>query len=115
MAGAPVISSRKVKGTAVFDDNGDRLGAIENLYIDKNSAVIRYAVLEFGGLFGIGTERCPVPWSMLKYVELLNGYLVPISRARLANAPRYTPGKLFEETVEYGRMVYGHYGVDWEN
>src|SRR5258706_10518353 len=28
---------------------------------------VRYAVMEFGGFLGIGTDRYPLPWESLKY------------------------------------------------
>ena len=62
-----VISSDKVEGSAVYNVNGDKLGSIDDLMIDKLSGQVRYAVLEFGGFLGMGTDRYPLPWSMLKY------------------------------------------------
>ena len=44
----PVISSDKVEGTTVFNGDGDKLGSIDDLVIDKRSGLVRYAALEFG-------------------------------------------------------------------
>ena len=38
-----------------------------DLMIDKISGQVRYAVLEFGGFLGLGTDRYPIPWKALKY------------------------------------------------
>ncbi|MBP6226081.1 MAG: PRC-barrel domain-containing protein, partial [Rhizobacter sp.] len=62
-----VISSDKVEGTSVFNQAGDKLGSIDDLMIDKHSGHVRYAVMEFGGFLGMGTDRYPLPWSLLKY------------------------------------------------
>src|ERR1700736_3276703 len=76
-----VISSEKVEGTAVYNPDGDKLGSIDDLMIDKWSGQVRYAVLEFGGFLGMGTDRYPIPWSMLKYDDGKSGYIVPLDKA----------------------------------
>lgn len=108
-----VISSERVEGTAVYDEAGDKLGSIDDLMIDKRSGNVRYAVLEFGGFLGIGTDRYPLPWDALKYDTTKDGYVVPLDKARLKDAPRYTSEKAPEYTPEYGRRVYDYYGVPW--
>ncbi|MGN6831389.1 PRC-barrel domain-containing protein [Paucibacter sp. M5-1] len=109
----PVISSDKVEGTAVYNPNGDKLGSIDDLMIDKRSGMVRYASLEFGGFMGIGTDRYPLPWSLLKYDTALDGYVVPLQKDQLESAPRYAQSDAPEYTDEYGRKVYDYYGVNW--
>jgi sporulation protein YlmC with PRC-barrel domain len=80
---ADVISSDKVEGTSVYNMNGDKLGSIDDLMIDKTSGQIRYAVMEFGGFLGMGTDRYPIPWTMLKYDQQKDGYIVPLDKSKL--------------------------------
>ena len=108
-----VISSDRVEGTAVFNTEGDKLGSIDDLMIDKLSGQVRYAVLEFGGFLGMGTDRYPLPWSMLKYDTTKDGYVVPVSKSTLEQAPRYSDSDQPAYTDEYGRKVHDHYGVPW--
>ena len=108
-----VISSDKVEGTSVYNANGDKLGSIDDLMIDKYSGTVRYAVMEFGGFLGMGTDRYPLPWSMLKYDTAVEGYVVPVSKSQLENAPRYAPTETPEYSDEYGRKVHDYYGVNW--
>ena len=56
-----VISSNKVEGTDGHNTAGDKLGSIDDLMIDKYSGKVRYAVMEFGGFLGVGTDRYPIP------------------------------------------------------
>ena len=58
-----LISSEKVDGTAVYNRNGDRLGTVHHLMIDKFSGNVEYAVMSFGGFLGIGESYHPLPWS----------------------------------------------------
>ena len=107
------ISSDKVEGTTVYDTGGDKLGSVDDLVIDKRSGQIRYAVLEFGGFLGMGTDRYPLPWNMLKYDTSKDGYVVPLDKAKLENAPRYSDDDMPAYTSEYNKKVNGYYGVDW--
>ncbi len=108
-----VISSDKVEGTNVYNNAGDKLGSIHDLMIDKRSGQVRYAVLEFGGFLGMGTDRYPVPWNMLKYDTRMDGYVVPLDKAKLDNAPKYRDESTPVYDVEYGKRVHSYYGVNW--
>ena len=110
----PVISSDKVEGTAVYNPNGEKLGSVDDLMIDKRSGVVRYVALEFGGFLGMGTDRYPLPWSVLKYDTQLDGYVVPLEKTQLEQAPRYAEDETPEYTDEYGRKIYDYYGVAWQ-
>lgn len=105
-----IISSEKVEGTKVYNAAGDKLGSIDNLMIDKRTGQVRFAVLEFGGFLGMGTDRYPLPWSMLKYETEMDGYVVPLDKAKLESAPKYHEGDTPAYTTEYGTRVDGYYG-----
>jgi len=104
-----VISSDKVEGTSVYNTDGRKLGSIDDLMIDKWSGQVRYAVLEFGGFLGMGTDRYPIPWNILKYSTEYDGYVVPIPKSVLENAPKYGDGQVPTYDREYGSRVDGFY------
>lgn len=108
-----VISSDNVEGTTVYNPQGEKLGSIHSVVIDKVSGQVRYAVLQFGGFLGIGADHYPLPWDQLSYDVSLGGYVVPLAKDRLENAPHYAAGQAPEYTTEYGRRVYDHYGSTW--
>ena len=60
-----LISSDKVHGTAVYNRNGDNLGSIDHLMIDKITGQVEYAVMSTGGFLGIAENYSPVPWDSL--------------------------------------------------
>lgn len=84
-----LIASDKVEETAVYGPDGDKIGSIENMMIDKLSGKVAYAVLTFGGFLGMGNDYYPLPWASLKYDENLGGYLVNITRDLLETAPKF--------------------------
>jgi hypothetical protein len=107
-----LIGSDKVEGTAVYRSNGDRIGTIDRVMLDKISGKVAYAVMSFGGFLGIGDDHYPVPWSLLTYNTDLGGYEVNISDAQLRGAPRFSQG---EDWDRYDRdretALYSYYGV----
>ncbi len=111
MIDSTVISSDKVEGTSVYNPSGDKLGSIDDLMIDRHSGQVKYAVLEFGGFLGIGTDRYPIPWSMLKYNADKGGYVVPLDKSRLENAPKYSDERAPTYDAEYGNRVNSYYDI----
>jgi sporulation protein YlmC with PRC-barrel domain len=107
-----VISSDKVEGTAVYNGAGDKLGSIDDLMIDKRSGHIRYAVLEFGGFLGMGTDRYPIPWNVLRYDTEKDGYVIPLDRNILDKAPRYRPESVPTYDNDYGSRIDSYYHMD---
>ena len=85
-----LIGSDKVEGTPVYRLNGDNIGQIERVMIDKISGKVAYAVMSFGGFLGIGEDYYPLPWSVLTYNPTLGGYEVEITDQQLKNAPKYS-------------------------
>jgi sporulation protein YlmC with PRC-barrel domain len=109
----PTISSSKVEGTAVYNLAGEKLGAIDDLVIDKRNGHVRYAALEFGGFLGLGTDRFPLPWSMLTYDVDKDGYVVDLDMNQVKSGPRYARDEQPGYSDEYGRGIYDHYGAPW--
>ena len=84
-----LIGSDKVEGTNVYRSNGERIGQIERVMIDKITGKVAYAVMSFGGFLGLGEDYYPVPWSLLTYNRELGGYEIDISDEQLKAAPKY--------------------------
>jgi PRC-barrel domain len=107
-----LISSNKVVGTAVYNRQGEHLGSIEGLMMDKYSGRVGYAVMSFGGFLGIGESYHPLPWRMLNYDPRQGGYVVDLDRRRLETAPSYAAnGAPDWADTSYGHRVDRYYGV----
>ena len=50
-----LIGSDKVEGTNVYRSNGEKIGEIERIMLEKRSGKVAYAVMSFGGFLGRGT------------------------------------------------------------
>src|SRR2546427_13280365 len=100
--------SDKVEGTPVYRSNGERVGQIERVMIDKLSGKVAYAVMSFGGFMGIGEDYYPLPWSLLTFNTRLGGYEVNVSDTQLASAPKYTKHESWDWSDRArDRQVYG--------
>lgn len=107
-----LIGSDKVEGTDVYNSNGDHVGSIDRVMLDKVSGRAAYAVMSFGGFLGLGSDHYPIPWSLLTYNERLGGYEVNVTEDQLRKAPKFRD----DEPWAYGsrdreKALYTYYGV----
>jgi hypothetical protein len=91
-----LIASDRVEGTPVRRSNGEKIGSIQRVMIDKLSGNVAYAVLSFGGFLGMGRKHLPIPWVRLKYGLAEEAYLLDLSDEEIRAAPSYEAGKEFD-------------------
>jgi sporulation protein YlmC with PRC-barrel domain len=106
-----LIAAEKVEGTDVYNLQGEKLGTVDDIMIDKVSGKAIYALMSFGGFLGIGEKYHPLPWSTLKYDERKGGYIVNLDKRMLENAPTYDMDEDFRWTPDYGRQVDKYYNA----
>ena len=112
------ILASKVKGTAVYNEAGEKIGTVEDVVLDKTSNQIMFAALGFGGIMGIGEKYYPIPWSLLQYNKEKGGYVVPLNKERIEKAPAYELKDLTKHDGSLGNVrekTYSYYKVnrDW--
>ena len=108
--GNSLISSAKVEGTAVYDRAGERLGTIQHFMVGKLDGKVRFAVLSFGGLFGVGQRYQSLPWEALSYDTDKGGYVVNVAREQLEGGPAYDQDGEPDFDDTYGRRISDYYG-----
>ena len=106
-----LIAAEKVEGTDVYNPQGDKLGTVDDIMIDKVSGKAIYAIMSFGGFLGIGEKYHPLPWSTLNYDESKGGYVVNLDKKMLEGAPTYDMDEDFRWTPDYGRQVDKYYNA----
>ena len=72
----------KVVGLAVYNDNNDSVGTINDLLMDKRGN-IKAVVLGVGGFLGVGEHLVAVPFDKVKFVDTR----VPSTAATSSNSP----------------------------
>lgn len=87
--GPEVMDAATLQGDNVVNANGDSLGKIEAIMLDVTSGRIAYAVLSFGGVFGIGTKLFAIPWSALTLDAAAKRFVLNAGKEQLENAPGF--------------------------
>jgi hypothetical protein len=107
-----LIASDRVEGTPLRRSNGEKIGTIQRLMVDKVSGNVAYAVLSFGGLLGMGQKHLPIPWARLKYTPDLEAYQLDLTDEELSRAPSYEATKEFDWGDRSNEIViHNFYGV----
>ena len=107
-----LITASRIKDTAVFNSFGDKIGTVADMSIERTTGQVTYALMSFGGFLGIGEKFHPLPWDVLKYSTERNGYVIPLTKEELQDAPSYTSEQLTAyggEDMDYRDSVRRYY------
>lgn len=105
-----LIASDRVEGTAVRRSNGEKIGTVQRLMVDKTSGKVAYAVMRFGGFLGLGERHSPVPWASLAYSPTLEAYELNLTDEELGKAPSYAEDGDFDwGNRERERELHSYY------
>lgn len=85
-----LISSENVEGMKVYDSNRNKIGEIDHLMIDRVSGNVRYVVMSFGGILGLGHSHYPLPWNAIKYDTEVDGFITNVTEDQLKDAPEFS-------------------------
>jgi uncharacterized protein (TIGR02271 family) len=91
------------RGQDLYDNDGDKIGSIEDIYLDRESEQPEWAVVTTG-LFG--NKRTFVP--LAEATPGADGIRVPFEKATVKDAPRIDPDGALSHDEE--RTLYEHYG-----
>ena len=106
------IAASRVIGTDVYNNEGERIGVIEDVMLEKNANGIMFAVIGFGGFLGIGEKFHAIPWSVLDYEKSRGGYVVPFTKDQLKAAPAHSINELTGDNGKAARdAAYDYYKV----
>ena len=88
----------EIAGTDIKNRNQEDLGEVQDLVIDPETGDIRYAVISFGGVMGLGDKLFAVPFDLLEAPEVKEGddlayFTLDIDKSRLETAPGFERSK----------------------
>jgi sporulation protein YlmC with PRC-barrel domain len=84
-----VSRASKIIGTAVKNHSDDSLGDIKDLVLDPETGQVVYAVVTFGGVFGMGDKLFAVPLQALRWIRDKEYYVLDIDKSLLEKAPGF--------------------------
>ena len=96
-----------IRDRTVYDRNGDEVGTVKDLMIDREESKVRFVELGAGGFLGIGEDVFLIPVDAITGIDD-RGVHIDKTREHVAGGPAYRPD-LVADMGHYGD-VYGYYG-----
>jgi hyperosmotically inducible periplasmic protein len=102
-----------VIGKTVLNNQGEKLGKVEDLAVDVESGRIVQVILSSGGFIGIGDRLTAVPPEALHCDADHKVLHLDADKEKLANAPKFEPSKWGEcSDANHLAAVYRYYGEE---
>jgi uncharacterized protein (TIGR02271 family) len=98
---------RTWQGRTLVDRDGDRIGAIDAIYLDDQTGQPEWALVNTG-LFGTKSSFVP----LAQATQAGEDVLVPYDKQLVKDAPRIDPDRHLSEAEE--RQLWRHYGLDYD-
>jgi sporulation protein YlmC with PRC-barrel domain len=84
-----IVKSEDVVGVKVENQQGEDLGKIEALMLDKMNGKVAYVVLSFGGFLGMGDKLFAMPWHIFSYNPTKEKFIISLEKEKLKNSPGF--------------------------
>ena len=92
----PLVASDRVETAVVYGPDGQKIGTIERLMLEKLSGTVAYAVVKCGGVLKGHIHHYPLPWGSLKYNATREAYETDVSLEQLRSGPSELDGGAFD-------------------
>ncbi len=98
--------TQDTRGLDAYDESGEEIGTVEELYVDEAENKVRFLEVGAGGFLGLGEKRFLIPVEAVRQVEE-DRVTIDQSREKISGSPAYEPGVV--PRPDYQRSVYDHY------
>lgn len=99
--------SDDVRGRQVKDKQGNGVGTVHDLLVDRQDRKVRFLLVEHGGFLGMGETKSFIPVDAITRITD-DAVHINESRDHIAQAPRYDPDLIDDRA--YHASVYDYYG-----
>jgi hypothetical protein len=69
--------------------DGDKLGAVRELFVELTSGQVAFVIIEAAGLLGGSGKFHPVPWSAVRYDAVARNFQVEMTKSDFKASPSY--------------------------
>ena len=109
-----LLQSNKSDAMQIRSRDGDKIGSLNTLMVNKRTGQAVYAVLTIGGFLGMGKAFYPLPFSLLQFDPVNDTYIVTIDRRVLEGGPSWAANApVFDQA--YADRVSKYYDVAGED
>src|SRR5207302_9093745 len=109
------VQTSKIIGTRVKTAQGEEIGVIKDVVLDRSTGCMAYTVLSTGGTGGSvagGGKMVAVPWTVYSPTSNISELTVTVDRERIYSAPVFDYARIEEYSrPDYITNVYSYYGV----
>src|SRR5205807_4742298 len=107
------VQATKIVGTKVKSSQGEEIGTVKDVVLDRNTGCMAYTVLSTGGAEArAGGKMVAVPWGVYSPTSDISELTVTVDRERIYNAPVFDYARIEEYSrPDYITNVYSYYGV----
>ncbi len=110
--GPRLMGADTLIGEDVYNRQEDDLGDIKEIMLDIRSGQVAYAVLSFGGVFGIGDKLFAVPWQSMQLDTANKRFILDVSKEHLKNAPGFDKDSWPDmASAEFSSQIHSFYGT----
>ncbi len=108
----PANPEDDLRGKAVYDAQGQRIGGVEDLYIDRKEREVRFLEVGAGGFLGIGEKRFLVPVEAVTQVAQRWVTIEPGRTEKKVAGPAFdtkvAPPRASARRAEYASLPFGN-------
>lgn len=110
----------RLLGNNIVNQEGERLGSVEDVVIDAESGRIAYVVLASGGFLGLGETLFAIPWAAVRVDTSTEQVVLNVKQEALENAPGFDKGNWPDMAdPQWVAEVHAHYNYppywDWQS
>lgn len=110
--GPELMGANTLIGDHIHNAQNEHLGDIKEIMLDMRTGKVAYAVMSFGGMFGIGDKLFAVPWTALTLDTVNKRFVLNIAKDRFANAPGFDKDAWPDMTdAAWVNDLHSYYGV----
>ncbi|QBR84728.1 PRC-barrel domain containing protein [Legionella israelensis] len=107
-----VVKSQDVVGTCVKNPQGENLGKVEEVILDKLQGSVSYVVLSFGGFMGMGDKLFAMPWEIFSYDENEDCFIINTDKEKLKQSEGFDKNQWPDiESTQWSQRIHNYYGT----
>lgn len=104
------MSYQDWRGQTAYDANGDKIGTIDNVYMDEQTGRPEWLAISTG-LLGTRTNFVPIAGSTM--MDSGDGLRLPYTKDQVKDAPNVDPTGSLTDDEE--RQLFSHYGYSYDS
>jgi sporulation protein YlmC with PRC-barrel domain len=115
LANHPVqrLTATSIIGDSVENNEGENLGAIDNLMVNIHTGVVEYAVVEFGSFLGMGGKLFAIPFKELRINPAKKVFIYNRDKDYLKKSPGFDKTHWPDTNDHYYDYVDNYYGTEY--